>query len=86
MFEYDPEKSKSNKDKHGIDFETAQQLWNDPERLIIRARVVEELRFFLIAKLKEDIWSAIFTIRNERIRIISVRKSRKNEREIYKGI
>ncbi|WP_394330310.1 BrnT family toxin [Lunatimonas lonarensis] len=28
-------------------------------------------------------WSAVYTIRNNKIRIISVRKSRENEKEIY---
>lgn len=30
MFDFDPGKSKLNEDKHGIDFETAKKLWNDP--------------------------------------------------------
>jgi hypothetical protein len=30
-FEYDPNKSEANKAKHGIDFEEAQELWNDQE-------------------------------------------------------
>jgi uncharacterized DUF497 family protein len=32
-FEFDPVKSLSNKDKHGIDFVEAQELWNDPDHL-----------------------------------------------------
>ena len=86
MFEFDSNKSKSNKDQHGIDFETAAKLWEDPERLIIPARTEDEPRYLLIGKYENDIWSAVFTIRNEKIRIISVRKSRKNEKEIYQGV
>ena len=83
MFEFDPNKSKSNKLKHGIDFYTARRLWKDPRRVEIPARWVDEPRFLIIALLGKDIWSAIFTIRNKRIRINSVRKARQDEKEIY---
>ena len=82
-FEYDPNKSKLNKQKHGIDFEEAQLLWMDTKRIIIDARTVGEQRKLLIAAINKEIWSAIFTLRNKKIRIISVRKARKNEKEIY---
>jgi uncharacterized DUF497 family protein len=42
MFEFDPEKSNSNKLKHGIDFIDGQKLWDDPERLIIPAKTIDE--------------------------------------------
>lgn len=83
MFEFDPDKSKSNKLKHGIDFYMARKLWKDPRRVEIPARWVDEPRFLIIAALGKDIWSAIYTVRNKRIRIISVRKARENEKEIY---
>jgi len=83
LFEFDENKSKINQEKHGIDFETATHLWEDPNRLEIPARWVDETRFILIAMIDEELWSAIFTKRNENIRIISVRKSRDNEKEIY---
>jgi hypothetical protein len=83
-FEFDHQKSLSNKEKHGIDFHEAQQLWLDPERIIIPARTMDELRSLMVARLGDHYWSAVFTIRREIIRIISVRKSRENEKEIYK--
>ena len=82
-FEYDPQKSKGNKQKHGIDFEEAKTLWNDVRGVEIEARTIGEARKLLIAEKDGDIWSAIFTVRNKKTRIISVRKSRKNEKEIY---
>lgn len=85
MFEFDPNKSEINKLKHGIDFYSARRLWKDPNRIEIPTRWVDEPRFLLIASLKQEIWSAIYTLRNKRIRIISVRKSRENEKEIYHG-
>jgi len=83
VFEYDPRKSTINKQKHGIDFEEAQSMWLDYKRVEINARTTGEQRKVLIAQLNDDICSAIFTLRNNAIRIISVRKARKNEKEIY---
>lgn len=82
-FEFDPNKSVSNKIKHGIDFEEAQLLWLDSRGIEIEARTIGESRILLIANINDEVWSAIFTLRNDVIRIISVRKSRKNEKEIY---
>ena len=50
IFEFDPEKSASNKLKHGIDFEEAQKLWLDPNRLTIRAKSETESRFAIVAE------------------------------------
>jgi hypothetical protein len=84
-FTFDSKKSRLNEEKHGIDFKEAQRLWEDPERLIIPARNLDEPRFLLIGKIDNQYWSAIFTIRKTEIRLISVRRSRKNEKEIYEG-
>jgi len=84
-FEFDKEKSMSNKSKHGIDFYQAQKLWEDPDRITVPARTTGEKRFVIIAMISEEYWSAIYTLRGEIIRIISVRKSRQNEKNIYKS-
>ena len=83
MFEFDKNKSESNEIKHGISFESARRLWKDPNRVEIPARLVDEPRFLLIAQTEGNIWSAVFTPRNNGIRIISVRKAREYEKEIY---
>ena len=75
MFEFDKNKSESNKRKHGIDFETARRLWEDFNRVEIPAKWIDESRILLIARLEEEIWAAIFTRRKSTIRIISVRKA-----------
>jgi hypothetical protein len=84
-FEFDEQKSKRNKEKHGIDFVEAQRIWEDPEVVMIPAKTISESRYLLIGKSDNRIWSAIFTLRNQKIRIISVRRSRKNEEEIYRS-
>ena len=59
------------------------KFWDDPNRLEIPAQWVNESRFLLIAVLEDEYWSTVFTKRKNKIRIISVRKSRRNEKEIY---
>ena len=83
LFEFDEKKSVLNKEKHGIDFEEAQQLWKDENRLIIPAKNIDEPRYLMIAIIDKKHWSAIFTIRNNKIRIISVRRSRTKEIKLY---
>ena len=84
-FEFDDNKSESNESKHGIDFVEAQKLWDDPERLEIPARTEDESRFFVIGQIAGKCWSAVITYREQRIRIISVRRSRKQEIALYES-
>lgn len=79
MFEYDPSKSASNLEKHGIDFEKAQELWADEDALRLEAPYEGEERFILIGMIDGKHWTAVATYRGKRVRIISVRRSRKQE-------
>jgi hypothetical protein len=85
MFEYDPDKSAANLEKHGIDFEAAQALWADELLLEIPARTADETRFLVIGRIGERHWAAIITYRREAIRIISVRRARNQEIAYYEG-
>jgi len=82
-FEFDPAKSEANRTKHGIDFIQAQELWKDLYALQIQAKSDTEPRFALIARLEEKVWSVFFTERDSKIRIISARRSRTNEEDLY---
>ena len=84
-FEFDQKKSDSNKQKHGVDFTEAQALWDDPDLLEIPARTTDEPRCVVIGKIDGKHWSEIITRRDEHIRIISVRRSRKEEIELYES-
>jgi uncharacterized DUF497 family protein len=84
-FEYDLKKSNANQQKHGIDFVEAQILWDDENRIQYPALTVDEKRVIMIGLIDKKHWTAIFTIRNENIRIISVRRSRKEEVALYEG-
>jgi hypothetical protein len=84
-FEFDPEKSKLNKEKHGIGFIEGQLLWEDVDLIEIRAKTIDEEWFLIIGRIGEKYWTAVVTYREAKIRIISIRASRENEREIYEG-
>ena len=84
-FEFDETKSKGNKEKHGIDFIEIQELWEDPDRVEIPARTEDEQRSLIIGKIENIIWSAVITYREDKIRIISARRSREKEKFIYES-
>jgi len=84
-FEFDPEKSESNKKKHGIDFYEAQALWEDPDLIEVPVKTGDEPRFLVIGKISGKHWSGVVAYRSYKIRIISVRRSRKEEVEIYES-
>jgi len=84
-FEFDSRKSAVNKEKHGIDFLGAQKLWDDPDVLQIPVKTTDEPRFLVIGKISGTHWSGVITYRGEKIRIISVRRSRKEEVALYEG-
>lgn len=84
-FEYDSDKSQINKEKHGIDFCDAQALWRDPDYIQIPAMTAYEPRFLVIGKINGKHWSGVITYRGDSVRIISVRRARKEEVDIYEG-
>ena len=84
-FEYDESKSLANLKKHGIDFLTAQALWNDLDALEIKAKSDDEDRFLVIGLIQGKHWSAVVTYRDNNIRLISVRRSRKKEVLLYES-
>jgi uncharacterized protein len=85
LFEYDPRKSNKNLTKHGINFEDAQALWDDSRRLEIPAKPMDEARNLVIGKIKSKHWSAVITYRGDYVRIISVRRSRDEEIQLYEN-
>lgn len=85
-FNFDSNKSDTNKQKHGIDFIEAQALWNDLDLLEIPAKNIEdENRYLVIGKIDNKHWSAVITYRKGAIRIISVRRSREKEIQYYES-
>ena len=84
-FEFNSGKSQANKQKHGIDFVEAQALWDDPNLMEVPARTTDEPRWLVIGRIGDSQWSGIITYRGDRIRVISVRRARKEEVAIYES-
>ena len=85
VFEFDPEKSDTNRAKHGMDFVEAQKLWLDPMLMEIPAKTTDEPRFLVIGKVGLKHWSAVITYRGDHIRLISVRRARPEEVLVYES-
>lgn len=85
VFEFDETKSNGNKAKHGIDFTEAQALWLDEQHVEVQARSDDERRFVVIGMIGTTHYSAVITYRDERIRLISVRRSREKEVALYES-
>ena len=78
-FEFDPAKSASNLEKHGIDVGAVQAIWQDVMRVEIPARTEDEPRWLVVGQIDGKHWSVVVTYREQRVRIISARRSRKEE-------
>ena len=85
QFEFDEKKSDINQRKHGLDFIEAQALWDDPDLLEIPAKTIDEPRLLVVGKIAGKHWSGIITYRGGNIRIISVRRARVEEVELYES-
>ncbi|WP_370641550.1 BrnT family toxin [Tychonema sp. BBK16] len=68
-----------------MDFVEAQQLWSDSNKIELSAKTEDEPRFMLIGKIGGKHWSAIITYRQTKIRLISIRRSRTNEVNLYES-
>jgi len=82
LFEFDEAKSEANRKKHGIDFREAQGLWKGPY-VEFAARGQYENRFAIIGLWERKTYTCIYTLRGDRVRVISCRRSRKKERKLY---
>lgn len=82
-FEWDAAKSDKNKIKHGIGFDAAKDLWLDQNHIEINAPHPVENRGIIIGKRHKKLWTAVYTMRGNTVRIISIRRSREKEAELY---
>ena len=78
-FEWDEQKEADNKGKHGLDFETAQYAFFDPDRLIVHDSEHSEVeeRWFCIGKVDDLVLTVRFTYRDGVIRIFGAAQWRK---------
>jgi uncharacterized protein len=84
VFEWDENKRRSNVTKHGIDFEDAKQVFNDPAAFTrLSPRRVSERRYVTVGLMKGVLVAVIFTRRGDALRVISARAARRSERRMY---
>jgi hypothetical protein len=81
-FEWDSNKGEANREKHGISFEDAIELFDAPF-LRLRSDRSREIRWIALGKAQLRVIAVIYTEGEGRIRIISARMARTKEREIY---
>ncbi len=80
LFSYDSSNSLSNKEKHGIDFVEAQEIWADSQRIRFETNHHHgEERELVVGEVNNKLWVAVVTSSGNQIRIISVRRARKKE-------
>jgi uncharacterized DUF497 family protein len=83
-FEWDDEKSKINKAKHGIDFEEARLLWRSGVDEFRSPRGTE-MRYIAFGKLGDKLYVVALTYRGHRRRLISAREATDDEQENYEA-
>lgn len=85
-FEFDPQKSASNKAKHGIDFVEAQALWRGRVRQTLADSKPREMRYLNIGRIGDKYWTVVTTYRGNAERIISAYPSSKLQIEFYERV
>ncbi len=83
-FEWDESKNQSNIEKHGIDFLQAAKTFRTVYMIeTIERMFLLETRYKCLSQFNEDVLSIIYTIRANKIRIISARKASRQERRRF---
>lgn len=87
-FEWDPDKERSNIERHGVDFTEAATVFGDPLELTISDpdHSVGEFRFLSIGhSVRNRILAVSYTEREDLVRIISARTASPKERRQYES-
>lgn len=85
IFEWDQKKNKANEEKHGLSFEDATKIFDDPDRIQYISTRGNERRFLAVGRVIKFIVAVVYTVRSGMLRIISARQARKNEINDYLG-
>lgn len=83
--EFGPAKDAINIRQHGVSLAFGEQVFTDPDRIIIPTIRAEdnEDRFKVIGMVGDRLWTAVYTMRGAAFRFVSVRKSNNGEKRIY---
>jgi len=84
-YEWDQNKREINLIKHGLDFIISYKIYESDEKLTMPSDYKNEQRWVDIAPVGEEllVLTMVYTYREERVRIISLRKASKEERRLY---
>jgi hypothetical protein len=83
-FEWDDHKNFVNTNKHGVSFEDAAEAFSDPRSFEYRSPAQHsEQRCVLVGMMQTRLISVVYTLTGSRIRIISARAARREERKLW---
>ncbi|MDG2176422.1 MAG: BrnT family toxin [Gammaproteobacteria bacterium] len=83
-FDWDPGKRVENLQKRGLDFAKARHLFNSIVQITIdKRRDYGETRYQYMGLIDSQIVMMVYTIREDSIRIISLRKANEREKRFY---
>ena len=84
-FDWDPVKARANLAKHGVSFEAAKAVFDDPlavERLDDSVDYGES-RFVIVGIVRDLLLSVVYVERNRAVRLISARRASRKEQDDY---
>lgn len=82
-FDFDPEKSRRNERRHGVDLAWARRLWDQTHLIVPAKKVSGEHRALILAKVRGKCWAAVFTRRGPTIRLISCHRADRRLERLY---
>jgi uncharacterized protein len=85
-FEWDEKKRLLNLEKHGLDFKDVMKIFDAPHIVVISQHSHEEERFLAIGLFDDIFFTVVYTLRHHKIRIISFRRARHEERKKYQEL
>jgi uncharacterized DUF497 family protein len=83
LFEFDPNKSRLNKEHHGVDLAWAQELWDETHVIIPARSVTGESRYLILAEMEGKCYAAVFTRRGNSVRLISCHRADRRLEKVY---
>lgn len=83
-YEWNQAKNHSNRQKHGIGFETAKNVFDDPNRIVNDSPRHGEARWKTVGLIFGVLFTVVYTIRRTAIRLISARRASRREARAYR--
>jgi uncharacterized DUF497 family protein len=88
QFDWDLDKAKRNINKHGVSFEEAKSVFDDPLFLVFvdHGHSLKEGRLIIIGEsVQGNLLIVSYTERHQKVRLISARRATNKERKFYES-